>query len=125
MRKYSKYSSVVLRFGLGAVLLWFGINEIINPAAWTGLLPSWISNILPLQTFIVFNGSFEVILGLMLLAGIFTRVAAVVFALHLANIIYLLGYDAIAVRDFGLMLASIALALQGNYPLSVDSILKK
>jgi len=119
------YSSVVLRFGLGAVVLWFAINQLINPAAWTGLLPSWTSNILAAETIIIMNGIFEIVLAVMLLAGIFIRVASIVFALHLLNIIYLLGYNPIAVRDFGLMVAAVALFLQKDYPLSIDSIRKR
>lgn len=121
-----KYSSVVLRFGLGAVLLWFGLSQLIAPVAWTSFLPSWIAGIITPETFVIINGLSEVVLGVMLLGGIFTRIIAILTALHLASILFSVGYSSdIAVRDFGLMMAAIALALFRDYPVSIDNFLKK
>lgn len=59
-------------------------------------------------------------MGALLIIGFYTRWAALFLALHLAGILLSLGYNAIAVRDFGLTLALFSLALQGAGHWSLD-----
>ena len=90
-----------------------------------GYLPSFAKT-LPIapMTIMLVNGIFEAIVGFALLAGFFTRLAAILFALHLAVIITVVGYNDIAVRDFGLMLCAIAVALNGPDEWSLDNKLR-
>ena len=119
-----KYATFVLRIGLAAVLFWFAINQLISPDDWTKLVPEYLSFI-DSTTIIYFNATFELILGITLLAGLFTRVFALLFGLHLIPIIISLGYGPSAVRDVGLMLAAFSLALSGSKNFSIDAILKR
>ena len=73
------------------------------------------------STLVTFNGAFEVIFGLCLLLGFFTRVSALLLALHLVSITMTVGYNAIGVRDFGLTLSAFALFLMGVHAYSVDN----
>ena len=63
------------------------------------------------KTFIYLNGIFELILGAFLILGLFTRITALVLGINLIGIILGLGYNDVAVRDFGLMLITLAIFL--------------
>ena len=53
------------------------------------------------------------VFGLLLLLGLFVRPVAILLVLHLLGIIITLEYNSISVRDFGLMMATIAIFLHG------------
>ncbi len=54
------------------------------------------------------------------MAGLLTRIAAFILALHLAIITIELGYGETAVRDFGLTFATLSIALGGPDQWSLD-----
>ena len=125
--KNKKYSIDIIRIGLALVLLWFGIDEVINPEYWFGYAPAWLSSILPfsLKSFFILNGTFEIIMGTLLLVGIYTRIVAFIVALHLLSITLSIGYNDVAVRDFGLTMMAVSLIFSGAGVLSLDNKLKK
>lgn len=118
-KQWSTYAPMVLRYGMAAVYLWFGINQLFNPANFIGYLPNFIPTSIAVP-FVYANGVFEIIAGCLLVAGKFTRVVAALLALHLAAITYELGYGDVAVRDFGLMVATAAIVLNGPDKWSLD-----
>lgn len=110
-----KYSPAVLRIGLGIVFLWFGLSQIKSPGEWIVFLPSWISFLgIPATTFVYMNGIFEIVLGFFMLLGLYVRFSALLLSLHLFGIAFAVGYNAIAVRDFGLAVATFAVFLNGR-----------
>ena len=116
------FSPVVLRIGLALVILWFGLNQVISPDNWTGFLPAWLPTLgLSPQTHVLLNGSVEIVVSLLLLAGLFTRIAATVGALHMYAVTLAVGYSAVGVRDFGLCMGLVALALYGADFLTLDA----
>ena len=134
-----KYSAAIIRIGIAFVLLWFGINQLVNPESFLGYMPHWLyphdaqmQHEHPMQlmhnipipsahTILMSNGIFEAIAGILLLIGLFTRVIAFIAALHLLVIASFLGYNDIAVRDIGLAIMAASLVLSGAGPLSMDS----
>ena len=108
-----KYAPVVVRLGLSLVLLWFGINQILYPLNWFGWVPPSVSAFMDVHMVVLINGIFEVVFGLLLLVGIFTRFASFLLALHLLGITLSIGLNEIGVRDFGLTLAMISVFLHG------------
>lgn len=127
---YKQYAPILLRIGLSIVFLWFGIHQIINPESFLGYVPALFDthpntmmhehplqslHTLPITPHILImgNGFFETILGILLITGIFIRVVALLLSLHLVGIMVSLGYNDIAVRDFGLFLATLSVALHG------------
>lgn len=123
MKIKPEYGKIILRIGLSLVFLWFGINQLYSPSSWTGFVPVAFSSIISASTLVLFNGSIEVILGLMMLTGIYVRFASLILGLHLLGIAFSLGFSAIAVRDFGLAVATLAVFFLGSDKLCLDEIL--
>jgi uncharacterized membrane protein YphA (DoxX/SURF4 family) len=112
---------------MSIIVLWFGIQQLMNPAQWTIFLPSWAGS-LPISavTFVLLNGWVECTFGLLLIAGFYTRIIALLLALHLYGIAFTLGYNAIGVRDFGLSTALLSVFFYGPDTWSLDrKFLKK
>lgn len=109
-----KYSAPLLRVALSLVFIWFAVDQFRDPETWSGFVPLWITDMgLSATMLVTANAVFEIVFGTLLLLGIFVRPVAFLLALHLAGITMSLGYNAIAVRDFGLSLATFAIALHG------------
>ncbi len=115
------HAAIFLRYSVAFLFLWFGLNQLFDGGAWVAWLPAWIYS-LPIEplTFIYVNGFFETLFGLFLFLGLFTRLSALILALHLFGIAFTLGYNDIAVRDFCLALATMAVAFYGSDSWSFD-----
>jgi uncharacterized membrane protein YphA (DoxX/SURF4 family) len=121
------YAPAFLRIGISLVFLWFGTQQLTNVQAWVGLIPRSILDIshLTAVTLVHFNGAFEIVFGLALLCGFFTRITALILALHMLSIMSAVGYNAIGVRDFGLFMATFSIFLYGMDNYSLDAKLEK
>lgn len=140
--KFKEYAPIILRIGLSIVFLWFGISQLINPESFIGYVPEFLydhpndmnhehplqlAHNLPLTSHMIImgNGAFETIFGLLLLLGMFTRISALLLAIHLLIITIGLGYNDIAVRDFGLVIATISIFLNGEDKFLLDKKMKR
>ena len=112
----------VLRAGLAGVLLWFGTQQLIASDDWIGYVPDWMASFGAVSpaVIVLVNGSVEIICGLLILLGVFTRLAALLMGLHLIMIAISLGNNATAVRDWGLAFSFLGLALTGGGALSLE-----
>ena len=116
-----KIGPVVLRVGMAAVILWFGIAQGTNPSAWFGYLPAWTAHLPISQMSVIYiNSFFEIVFGFLLFVGFYTRWVALLLALHLFDIAITVGYGAIGVRDFGLAIATLAIFFEGTSAISAD-----
>lgn len=107
---------LTLRLGLAALFLWFGFSQLLDGINWVSWVPEWAVNTLhlPPAMIVLANGLLEVVCGALLALGILVRPVAILLALHLAVITIEIGITPIGVRDFGLTMATIALALLGK-----------
>ncbi len=121
------FAPVVLRIGLSLVILWFGVQELLYTSSWVKMIPDWAASLsgLRAETLVQFNGAFEIVFGLCLLLGFFTRVVSFFLALHMFLITFVVGYNAIGIRDFGLSMAAISSFLYGVDSWSLDKFLEK
>lgn len=119
-----KYSPQLLRLSMTAVFLWFGINQLFDPANFIGYLPEFLFSSPFAQQIVIANGIFEIIFGGLLALGLFTRISSFILGLHLIVITFELGYGATAIRDFGLALATLAVTLKGPDAWCLDTKLK-
>ena len=88
----SKYSYIVLRVGLAAVFFWFGIDQFIHPVFWLhASVPPYIQGVL------------EILIGLSLLTGVFTRFFSLLGILYLIVVILMNGFYFLSVPSLGLI----------------------
>lgn len=115
------YAPSVLRYGMTAVILWFSLQQFLHPATWTAYVPDSAVAITHFSAIalVYVNATLEAVLGLMLLFGWQTRIVALLLALHLFDIMYVVGYGEIGVRDFGLAVATLVVSMNGHDPLTL------
>ena len=117
-----KYAPLVLQMGLALLFLWFGISQLVDPTLLMGYLPQWASTLpVPPATIILLSSLFETIFGFLLLLGLFTRWAALLLFVHVLIIAFSLGYNDVAIRDFGIAVATFSLFLHGKDQWSMDT----
>jgi uncharacterized membrane protein YphA (DoxX/SURF4 family) len=108
----AEYAPFVLRVALAAVVIWFGAQQLMEPDAWVSWVPAWADIFGMTQgTLIFINGSFEVVAGALLFAGVFTRAVAFFLFVHMAILVWEFGATPVGVRDFGLAMGLLTLAL--------------
>lgn len=113
MSKLRKFAPLVLRAGVALVFLWFGYQQITDPGSWAQMIPAWYVKTFDLSayTLVLINAWFEIIMGVLLLLGFRIKIVALLLALHLFHITYIVGYNGIGVRDFGLAMATLSIFL--------------
>lgn len=110
-----KFSAPFLRASLSLVFLWFGFNQIFDPLIWESYVPEFVLKFgFSAADLVLVNGVFEVVLGFALLLGIYVRFTALILGVHLFVIAASFGLSAVGVRDFGLALATLSVAMQGS-----------
>ncbi|HTZ41820.1 MAG TPA: DoxX family membrane protein [Candidatus Omnitrophota bacterium] len=125
MKINSEYGKILLRISLSLLLIWFGISQISSPAEWTGFVPGFVANIIPAHTVVFINGSAEIVFGLFMLVGFYLRLSSFLMGLHLFVIALGIGYNSLAIRDFGLSLAMLSLFLLGPDKFCADKKFEK
>jgi uncharacterized membrane protein YphA (DoxX/SURF4 family) len=113
---------VVLRIGISLLYLWFGFSQIFNPGEWISFLPDYAS-LVPVsrEHIVLINGLSEVFMASLILIGWKVRWVASFLAIHAFHILITVGYNAIGVRDFGILVAVVTIALNGADRWSLDS----
>lgn len=103
---------MLLRLGLGLVFLYAGVHALVDPQSWIGFVPHWASVIIPAATFLMVHSIFELLLGVLFLVGKWWLPAlSFIAAIDLGAILVLYGVDDTTFRDFGLVMAALALFL--------------
>ena len=107
-----RFSNMLLKIGIAAVFMWFGIHKFISPEYWVNAwIPVWLPNFLeyfsltPIN-FIYISGIFQILVGLSFLTNVGTRIFALLASVFLLLIIVIFGFNGfneIIVRDIGLL----------------------
>ena len=123
LTKNKDYSVSIVRIGMAFVFLWFGLNQIFDAESFFGYVPLWAVNnpLLAVSTLVFVNGIFDSLIGFLLLIGFYTRIVALMAALHLLFIAFSLGYNDIAIRDVGLAAIAVSLVFSGAGKPSFDN----
>ncbi len=110
-----KLSNIMLRVGLAAVFLWFGIDKFLHPDYWINAwVPQWFLLMLDHirmsgRDFIYLNGIFEVLIATSLLSNLFTRYFSFAAFVFLLTVLGVHGFSETLIRDIGLMGGFLAL----------------
>lgn len=106
----------ILSWSLAFVVIWFGVTEIMHPAEWAVFVPSFVAGVAPAATLVTVHGFLLFVLSLALIFNFYRRVAAIIVAIILLEIIFNFlqkgGLNPIVVRDIGLFGAALALSFR-------------
>ncbi len=105
----TRREDLILRVGVGSTLIWAAYRSILTPNDWIGFVPNWVITFLSKEVFLTAHGFFELIVGTILIAGIWPRLVSALAFLDLSSILIFYGVDDITFRDIGLALAAIVL----------------
>lgn len=117
MKKFAVKYPLVMRAFLGFVLLWFGVNELLDPRYWSGYVPPIVLQFFPfsVNVFVQAHGIVLSLLGLALFFKIYVRLTGFITMAVLLSIISGLivtdGFNEIVVRDIGLFGLALAMWL--------------
>lgn len=104
---------LLLRLGLGGVLVWFGAAELHDPSSWAVFVPKMFDAVQAPLMFV--HATALLVTGALLFVGMFHRLAAWLGGLILLAILGALAMtgtiDSVFVRDVGLACGAFALAL--------------
>lgn len=115
LKKIAGKYPLVMRGFLGFVLLWFGVNEILDPRYWSGYVPPLVGSFFPFEVnfFVQIHGVLLSLLALSLFFKFYIRYTGLITLGVLFSIIFGLimidGFTEIVVRDIGLF--GLALAI--------------
>jgi uncharacterized membrane protein YphA (DoxX/SURF4 family) len=121
---YREYVPVVLRVGLGVAFLYLGVSQkLMNPGEALAVVEKYgLTNLVPVgpELWVVGAGLTEALVGVLLIAGAFTRASALVAFLLFTTTLFGLPDDPVVahISLFGLVSA---LLVTGAGPLSVDA----
>lgn len=103
--RFSKQGPLLLRVGLAFVFVFAGVAALSNPSNWIGYIPTWIQNTLPFpaEIFLKIHASADILIGVLLLFGVWIRWVALAGALFLLSIVIFYGIDEVTFRDIGLI----------------------
>ena len=123
----SEKGKILLRISLSLVFLWFGFNQLFNPSDWIGFVPQLIQNIffnvlgITAEGLVLINSFLEILLGIFLFLGLYTRFSSLILSIHLFGIALSMGLSTIAIRDYGLALATLSIFLNRVDRLCLDT----
>lgn len=114
MKSSRTFASWLLRFALGFILVYFGINAITHPGLQAALwinpaISGIIKALMPITVFMVIFGALQVIVGVLAFVGVWKRYVLPVVILMLVGIIVNLGWNEVSIRDFVILSAVIYL----------------
>ena len=110
----NKTALLVLRIGLAITFMWVGVMILQSPEAWASYMQPWAAALLPLPAVSAIQATavLDLVIGVFLLIGFFTPLAALLAALHMVSVLVVTGINDVTVRDIGLLGASTALFLE-------------
>lgn len=116
----AKYSYLSLRLALAIVFFWLGIDKMLNPQHWLGVLtPVWLANLtdrfgLGSSQLIYANAVFEILVGLSLITAVFAKFFSVLAVVFLATVLIVNEFAIIMIRDIGLIGGFLAIIFWPN-----------
>ena len=110
---------ILIQGAVGLTMIAFGLNQLKNPDAWMGYVPTFLEKLLPTalsRTFMRIHASVNVGLGVLFAVGVWPAVIAWLTIIWWLSILpFALKYNwKIGMRDFAIVAAVLAVALTIN-----------
>lgn len=120
-------SKLVLRVGIGITFLWIGILIFRDPTGWAAFIQPWAAKLIPgsIQTAMLQTAVLDMIIGVLLILGLWTWLASLLGVIHLIIVLVTAGITDVTARDIGLLAASLSLFLGSAKPSFLQKILAK
>lgn len=126
-RRYERYENLILRIFLGLTLIFWGYEKLVLPKLVNTYVKDYQSFMfIDTKTFLVIAGIAQIILGMMMIIGFYTRIAATMLALMAIITIIIPGM--IIMKDvphfayaFATAGGAIALLIRGSGAYSLDA----
>jgi uncharacterized membrane protein YphA (DoxX/SURF4 family) len=116
----------LLRISMSLVFFYFSFSQLKDPSTWAGYVPKFlIIGGISANNLVVINGFVELLFGLFLITGLYTRISSLILGLHLFGIALSIGFSPVGIRDFGLALATLTIFLFGPDRYTLDSKFEK
>lgn len=107
----NKLALFFLKLSIASVLVYAAARSFVDPNSWIGFMPSFLRNLLQTNILLGLFSLYEIALAAWVMSSKKTFYASLVAAATFAGItIFNLAALDIVFRDFGLMLAALALA---------------
>ena len=121
-----KYAKPFLRISISLLYLYFAIQQLLFTSNWTAFVPQFVlATGISANTFVLLNAGLELLLGIMLILGLYTRISSVILSLHLIGIAISIGFNPLGIRDLTIALATFAIFLNGPDELCLDKRMKE
>lgn len=104
----------ILRVGLGLVFIGVGFYIFQDPQGWGFMLQPWAAKIIgnSIIPAMLTTAVIDIAIGILLIAGVWVWLAALVGVLQLVVILITVGINSITIRDVGLLFAVFVLMLE-------------
>lgn len=118
---------LVLRIGLGITFIWIGTLIVQEPESWAGLIRTELTPFIPIDpaTMMLDTGIFDIVIGLLLIFGVWLWAAGLLAALHMLTVVLTIYVSDTTARDIGLMAAGFAVMLASPMPGFVRRLLRR
>ena len=130
LQKHNKYSTVILRVGLGIVFVWSGVSKLIGSESAFGVcssrveaasyIYSWAWFPFDPDLVITLQSYFEIVLGVLLIIGLFVQLVSVVSSFLILFFFLIFNINMIW-KNIGLLGAAISLSMTGSNVLSLEN----
>ena len=118
------YAPKAVRYAVGLTFFLIGLDQLLKPSLWASYFPQALPFSIEVAQAVLLNGLFDILIGVLLLVGFLTRIASAFATIHLAGVIFVLGYNDIAIRDIGILIAALAVFFHGPDNWCLDSRLR-
>lgn len=104
--------SLLLRIGVAFPFLYVALNSLFSPNLWTSFVPTFITNLIPVQFFMAGLLVMHFVLVLWLLSGFMVEYACLIVVIFMSGII-IFDFSALTIvfRDISILFAALALGL--------------
>ncbi len=112
---FSSITCAIIRIGVSLSYLFFGFQHFVYTHQWIESMPNFIIANSPLdsETLVHFSGAIEIVFGLALLLGVYSRASAVILTIFTGASIVISGFNNLNPQVILVLVATLIVAFNG------------